>query len=46
MVRLNAGTDKTTEIASESSEAAEKLESRAKLLGEVVQKINLVIHGS
>lgn len=46
MERLNAGTDKTTEIASESNEAAEKLESRAKLLGEVVQNINLVIHGS
>lgn len=45
MLHLNEGTDKTTLIASESSEAASKLESRAKTLEEVVQNIQQVIHG-
>lgn len=46
MARLNVGTDKSTQIASESSQAAIQLESRAKTLREVVQNIQQVIHGA
>lgn len=45
MARLNVGTDKSTQMASESSQAATQLESRAKTLREVVQNIQRVIHG-
>lgn len=46
MARLNLGTNKSSQIASDSSNAATQLESRAKTLREVVQNIQQVIHGA